>query len=506
MRDTKSAQGGYSGKGTGLPAEGRKRQRMGLKLAVHGVFAAAFGCLLVNANVANPAVAGGETRTLNFVNPHTGEDGAFVYLVNGAYDPAVLDKMNWFLRDWHINESTKMDPKLFDILWQVYQESASTLPIEVLSAYRSPQTNAVLRARSRQVAEHSQHMLGKAIDAHFQDVTVAKARDIAMHMQAGGVGFYPVGGTPWVHVDSGSIRYWPRMSRDALARIFPDGKTVFIPADGQPMPGFEQARAEIESRGGDVQTASAGTFNIFTWLFSRHSGGADDAEESGPNSVVTNGAKAVVVARGAKAQATPVADAAAAPQPNPAPVTVASVEPTDKSDAVVDSAEPPPMPHPRPATLAVALAPLPVPPTRPHDLALAFASPESGEGQQDLIRALLDKSALPSAITRGITPPPKRALALADVTAPSDDSREKLAKAAALVAPMPPVRAATHKPVVVDDSVTASIAPLPRAKKAILSAAVDPDEMAFGALPVGGATAPSPSESALSAALKAAAQ
>ena len=503
MRDTESAQDGYSGKGTGLPAEGRKRQRMGFKLAAHGVFAAAFGCLLVNANVANPAVAGGETRTLNFVNPHTGEDGAFVYLVNGSYDPAVLDKMNWFLRDWHINESAKMDPKLFDILWQVYQEAGSTLPIEVLSAYRSPQTNAMLRARSRQVAQHSQHMLGKAIDAHFQDVTVAKARDIAMHMQAGGVGFYPVGGTPWVHVDSGSIRYWPRMSRDALARIFPDGKTVFIPADGQPMPGFDEARAEIESRGGAVQTASAGTFNIFTWLFSNHSGGADDAEESGPNSVVTNGGKAIAVA---KVQPTPVAVAAAPPQESPSPVTVASLEPADKSDAVIDSTEPLPMPHPRPATLAAALAPLPVPPTRPHELALAFASPAASDGRQDLIQALLDKSALPSAITGGIVLPPKRALALADVTPPLNDLSEKLAKAAALVAPMPPIRPVTHKPVVVDDAATASIAPMPRTKKMIASATVDPDEIAFGALPVGGVTAPSQTESVLSAALKAAAQ
>ena len=116
----------------------------------------------------------------------------------------------------------------------------------------------MLRRRSRQVAKYSQHMEGKAIDAHFVDVGTATIRDVAMRMQAGGVGFYPTGATPWVHIDSGSVRYWPRMSRDALARLFPDGKTVFIPADGQPMPGYEQARAEIESRGGDVVTATRG--------------------------------------------------------------------------------------------------------------------------------------------------------------------------------------------------------------------------------------------------------
>jgi hypothetical protein len=101
-----------------------------------------------------------------------------------------------------------------------------------------------------------------------------------MRMQAGGVGFYPTGMTPWVHIDSGSVRYWPRMSRDALTRLFPDGKTVFIPADGQPMPGYEQARAEIEARGGEVQVARGGGIGgLFSWLFG--GGGADDAEESG---------------------------------------------------------------------------------------------------------------------------------------------------------------------------------------------------------------------------------
>ena len=510
MRDAKSAQAGRGGKGSGLQADWRKHDGMGWKVALRGFVAAGVGCVLLNANIANPAVAGGETRTLNFVNPHTGEDGSFVYLVNGSYDSAVLDKMNWFLRDWHINESTKMDPKLFDIIWQVYQESGSSLPIEVLSAYRSPQTNAMLRARSRQVAEHSQHMEGRAIDAHFQDVTVAKARDIAMHMQAGGVGFYPVGGTPWVHIDSGSIRYWPRMSRDALARIFPDGKTVFIPADGQPMSGFEEAKAEIEQRGGQFQTASSGTFNLFTWLFSNHSGGADDAEESGPDSVVTHGGNAVAVAKAEKtppAAATAVAQAApaAAPTPDAAPVTVASVDPANKSDATVDAVDPPPMPHRRPADLDVALAPA-LPPSRPRDLALAFASPAPDDTHQDLIRALLEKNALPTAITRGIALPPTRALALADVSStPDPEASAKLAKAAALPVPMPAPRPAVRKPAVVDESATASIkkpaAPGPRA---ILSAAADPDDMAFGALPVAPA-APTAGESALGAALKAAA-
>ena len=106
-------------------------------------------------------------------------------MVNGVYDQAVLDKLNWFCRDWRLNEPTKMDPHLFDIIWEVYRESGSTQPIDVLSGYRSPQTNAMLRRRSRQVAEHSMHMQGKAIDAHFVDVGTG-AHPRHRHAHAGG--------------------------------------------------------------------------------------------------------------------------------------------------------------------------------------------------------------------------------------------------------------------------------------------------------------------------------
>ncbi len=246
--------------------------------------AAAFIAAWLIPNSTESAVANGDTRTIVLSNQHTNESGSFTFMVNGVYDPSALDKLNWFMRDWRLDEPTKMDPHLFDIVWEVYRESGSTQPIDVLSAYRSPQTNAMLRRRSRQVAEHSQHMEGKAIDAHFIDVGTGRIRDIAMRMQSGGVGFYPTGITPWVHIDSGSVRYWPRMSRDSLTRLFPDGKTVFIPADGQPMPGYELARAEIEARGGQVQVAGGG---LFSWLFGARGGGADDAEEEGGQEAAT---------------------------------------------------------------------------------------------------------------------------------------------------------------------------------------------------------------------------
>ena len=225
------------------------------------------------------AVANGDTRTIQLYHVHTKESISATYLVNGSYDQAVLEKLNWFLRDWRRDEPTKMDPRLFDTIWEVYRESGSRQPIEVMSAYRSPETNAMLRRRSRGVAEHSQHILGKAMDQHYFDVPMSKIREIAMRLQRGGVGFYPTAGTPFVHMDVGGVRHWPRMSYDQLARLFPDGKTVHIPSNGQPLPGYEEARAELEARGdGSYPTATeVKSKGFFAWLF----GSSEDEQEDG---------------------------------------------------------------------------------------------------------------------------------------------------------------------------------------------------------------------------------
>ncbi len=221
------------------------------------------------------AVANGDTRTIHLHHAHTHESIDAVYMVDGRYDPVVLEKLNWFLRDWRRDEPTHMDPKLFDVIWEVYRESGAQQPIEVMSAYRSPETNSMLRHATRGVAEHSQHILGKAMDQHYVDVPMSKIREIAMRLQRGGVGFYPTAGTPFVHMDVGGVRHWPRMSYDQLARLFPDGKTVHIPSNGQPLPGYEMARAELESRGDNFNYPTAGEVKskgFFAWLF----GGSDD--------------------------------------------------------------------------------------------------------------------------------------------------------------------------------------------------------------------------------------
>ena len=195
-------------------------------------------------------VANGDTRSLSFAHIHTDETLTVTFKRRGRYDDTALKQLNWFLRDWRRDEPTTIDPHLFDVLWEIHREVKASGPVTIISAYRSPQTNSMLRARGRGVARYSQHMVGKAIDFYIPGIELADLRAMALRLQRGGVGFYPSSGSPFIHVDTGGVRHWPRVTRDELARIFPDGKTVHIPADGKPMPGFALAMAELESRGG----------------------------------------------------------------------------------------------------------------------------------------------------------------------------------------------------------------------------------------------------------------
>ncbi len=194
--------------------------------------------------------AAAEDRALKLFFTHTGERATIVFKRGGKYDPRGLAQINRFLRDWRKNEPTRIDPELLDLVWEVYQRSGARESIHVVSAYRSPSTNSMLRNRSRSsgVAKHSQHTLGKAMDFYIPGVKLASLRAIAMQMQIGGVGFYPNSGSPFVHLDVGRVRAWPRMPRQELARLFPNGKTLHVPADGRPLPGYEVAVAQSRKR------------------------------------------------------------------------------------------------------------------------------------------------------------------------------------------------------------------------------------------------------------------
>ena len=158
------------------------------------------------------AVAEGDTRSLTFHHLHTGENITITYKRDGRYDEAALKKLDWFMRDWRKEQTTSMDPHLFDLLWEVYREVGATAPIDVVCGYRSPTTNAMLRQRSSGVAEFSQHTLGHAMDFYIPGVPLEKLREIGLRLQRGGVGFYPTSGSPFVHMDTGTIRHWPRMT------------------------------------------------------------------------------------------------------------------------------------------------------------------------------------------------------------------------------------------------------------------------------------------------------
>jgi hypothetical protein len=108
----------------------------------------------------------------------------------------------------------------------------------------------MLRRRSGGVARFSQHMLGHALDFYIAGVSLEHLREIGLRLQRGGVGFYPTSGSPFVHMDTGGVRMWPRMTHEELARVFPDGRTVHIPSDGKPLPGYAVALAEVTKRGG----------------------------------------------------------------------------------------------------------------------------------------------------------------------------------------------------------------------------------------------------------------
>ena len=194
-------------------------------------------------------VANGDTRTLSLHHTHRDDDLTVTFKKNGRYDEGALAKINNFLRDWRNDKETTMDPHLFDILWEVQRETGAKEPIHIISAYRSPETNSMLRRRSRGVARFSQHMNGKAIDFYIPDANLSDLRVAGLRLQRGGVGFYPTSGSPFVHMDTGSVRMWPRMTRDQLARVFPDGKTVYLPADGRPLAGYDIAVAELQRRG-----------------------------------------------------------------------------------------------------------------------------------------------------------------------------------------------------------------------------------------------------------------
>ena len=147
-----------------------------------------------------------DERQLSFYHTHTSETLTVTYYRDGEYVASALSQLNNFLRDFRTDDATSMDPAVFDILHEIQTESGSTGTYEIISAYRSPETNEMLRGNSNGVAKNSQHLLGKAIDVRLTDLDTAALRDVALSLQRGGVGYYDE--SDFVHVDTGRIRQW----------------------------------------------------------------------------------------------------------------------------------------------------------------------------------------------------------------------------------------------------------------------------------------------------------
>ena len=225
-----------------------------------------------------PANAARGDRTLYLYYTHTKETAKITFRSGNRYNQKGLNRLNVFLRDWRRNEPTKMDPALFDLVWEVYQESGATGPIHVVSAYRSPKTNEMLRSRSKAVAKGSRHTKGQALDFFIPGVRISKLRQIAMKKQVGGVGYYPASNSPFVHLDTGNVRAWPRMTRAQLQKLFPNGKTLHVPNTGVPISnkGYQLARAEW-TRCHAVPCSSKNTVRATTQIASNSSSNNNSA-------------------------------------------------------------------------------------------------------------------------------------------------------------------------------------------------------------------------------------
>lgn len=156
---------------------------------------------------ASPARA--PERALSFFNTHTGERLQTIYCCAGKYQPEALKAINFILRDFRANEVKAIDPNLLDLLHELGGTLETDQPFHIISGYRSPHTNTILRTRGGAqsgVASGSLHQYGKAIDIRIPGVKLDHLRSAARALKLGGVGYYP--SSNFVHVDTGRVRFW----------------------------------------------------------------------------------------------------------------------------------------------------------------------------------------------------------------------------------------------------------------------------------------------------------
>lgn len=291
--------------------------------------------------------ASAESRTISMYHVHTKERITVTYWKDGRFIPSALRKLNWFLRDWRKNKAVRIDPRTIDLIWKLHADLGSKEVIHIISGHRSASTNAMLRRIGRRVARRSRHITGQAIDFRFPDVPSYKVRYLALAYGVGGVGYY--GRNGFIHVDTGKVRHWPRMSQRKLASV------------------IRQYRRYIgrgwKRRSGGTLLASVSRSSKRT-NFNRNSASASTrpavllASASATRNVAKNTAKK---ARAAAAKAT----APASGKGNGKPIPLPGLKPTLLASAGGKAAA---------AGNAAAVAAVPTPRARPYEVLVLAAS------------------------------------------------------------------------------------------------------------------------------------
>lgn len=185
-------------KSTSLTRRGVLKAFAATTLVAAPTYANAFGLLR----------GAGDIRRIRMHSGRTGERVDTIYWIEGEYIPEAMAEINRFMRDWRNNQVIQFDHRTVDILAASHRLLDTDASYLLLSGYRSPQTNAMLRSRSRGVARNSLHMKGQATDIRLENRSVSQVARAAMSCSAGGVGKYSK--SNFVHVDCGDVRTWGR--------------------------------------------------------------------------------------------------------------------------------------------------------------------------------------------------------------------------------------------------------------------------------------------------------
>jgi uncharacterized protein YcbK (DUF882 family) len=168
---------------------------------------AGMGCVLAGMTTPVRVIAAVPAeRALKFASVHTGEALSVVYRVGDAYQEEALARVNCQLRDHRTGEIMAIEPALLDLLHDLSLETGTREPYQVISGYRSPATNEMLRTQGSKVGRRSYHMKGMAIDLRLADVESRRLREVALDLKRGGVGYYAK--SDFVHLDVGPVRFW----------------------------------------------------------------------------------------------------------------------------------------------------------------------------------------------------------------------------------------------------------------------------------------------------------